>query len=77
MGDTALAIRADVTSAADLAALHDRLKDAFGPPTGATDEAMYDRQMNVNVKGVFFSIRAVLPLMPKGGSIILNTSWLN
>ena len=76
MGDTALAIRADVTSAADLAALHDRLKDAFGPPTGATDEAMYDRQMNVNVKGVFFSIRAVLPLMPKGGSIILNTSWL-
>jgi NAD(P)-dependent dehydrogenase (short-subunit alcohol dehydrogenase family) len=53
-GGSALAIRADVTSTADLAALHDRLKDAFGTldivfanacvafgtPIGATDEAM-------------------------------------
>jgi len=29
------------------------------------------------VKGVFFTVQAVLPLMRKGGSIILNTSWLN
>jgi NAD(P)-dependent dehydrogenase (short-subunit alcohol dehydrogenase family) len=91
LGDTAVAIRADVTSAADLAALHDRLKAdfgtleivfanagvAFGTPIGATDEAMYDRLMDVNVKGVFFSIQAVLPLIPEGGSIVLNTSWLN
>lgn len=91
LGASALTIRADVTSATDLAALHDSLRDAFGTlgivfanagvafgtPIGATDEAMYDRLMNVNVKGVFFSIQAVLPLIPKGGSIILNTSWLN
>ncbi|MGL3822889.1 SDR family oxidoreductase [Sphingopyxis sp. R3-92] len=33
--------------------------------------------MDVNVKGVFFSVQAVLPLFREGGSIILNTSWLN
>jgi NAD(P)-dependent dehydrogenase (short-subunit alcohol dehydrogenase family) len=33
--------------------------------------------MDVNVKGVFFSVQAALPLMPPGSSIILNTSWLN
>lgn len=91
LGGTALAIRADVASTTDLAALHDRLKQdfgaldilfanagvAFGTPIGTTDEATYDRLMNVNVKGVFFTIQAVLPLMREGGSIILNTSYLN
>jgi NAD(P)-dependent dehydrogenase (short-subunit alcohol dehydrogenase family) len=33
--------------------------------------------MDVNVKGVFFTVQAVLPLMREGGSIVLNTSWLN
>lgn len=33
--------------------------------------------MDANVKGVFFTVQAVLPLMREGSSIILNTSWLN
>ena len=33
--------------------------------------------MDVNVKGVFFTVQAVLPLMREGGSIVLNTSSLN
>lgn len=37
-------------------------------------EAQYDEQFNVNVKGAYFSIQQVLPLMPEGGSIVLNTS---
>lgn len=49
---------------------------AFGTPLGGTDEALFDRLMDVNVKGVFFSVQAVLPLVREGGSIILNTSWL-
>jgi NAD(P)-dependent dehydrogenase (short-subunit alcohol dehydrogenase family) len=91
LGDAALAIRADVTSREDLRRLQQELKEAFGSldilfanagvafgtPIESTDEAMYDRLMDVNVKGVFFSVQAVLPLMPPGSSIILNTSWLN
>lgn len=50
---------------------------AFGTPISTTDEAAYSRLMDVNVKGVFFSVQAVLPLMREGGSIVLNTSWLN
>ena len=33
--------------------------------------------MDANVKGVFFSVKAMLPLMLVGGSIVLNASWLN
>lgn len=37
-------------------------------------EATFDYNMDVNFKGAYFSIQAVLPLMGEGGSIILNTS---
>jgi Enoyl-(Acyl carrier protein) reductase len=33
--------------------------------------------MDTNVKSVFFSIQAIEPVMREGGSIILNTAWLN
>ncbi|KLK93525.1 short-chain dehydrogenase [Microvirga vignae] len=91
LGDAALAIRADVTSREDLNRLQQELREAFGSldilfanagvafgtPIESTDEAMYDRLMDVNVKSVYFSVQAVLPLMSSGSSIILNTSWLN
>ena len=89
-GDT-VAIRANVASVADLTRMADETKAAFGhldiffanagtaaaTPLGGTDEAVYTRLMDVNVKGVFFSVQAVVPLMGKGGSIILNSSWLD
>jgi NAD(P)-dependent dehydrogenase (short-subunit alcohol dehydrogenase family) len=50
---------------------------AFATPIETTDEAAYDEVMNVNFKGVFFTVQAALPLMRSGGSIVLNTSWLN
>ena len=88
LGDAARAIRADVTSQEDLSELQQELGDAFGSldilfanagvtfgtPTDSTDEAMYDRLMDVNVKGVSFFVQAALPLMPPGSSIILITS---
>lgn len=49
---------------------------AFATPLGGTDEALFDRLMDINVRGVFFSVQAVLPLIRDSGSIILNTSWL-
>ncbi|MEM5527863.1 SDR family oxidoreductase [Gammaproteobacteria bacterium AS21] len=91
LGQGTIAIVADVTIASDLARMHDELKIEFGQldilfanagvafatPLGKTDEDMYNLLMDVNVKGVFFSVQSVLPLMSAGGSIILNTSWLN
>lgn len=72
-GDT-LAIPCDVAS---LDILFANAGIAIGTPLATTDEATFDRMMDVNVKGVFFSVQAVLPLFREGGSIILNTSWLN
>jgi NAD(P)-dependent dehydrogenase (short-subunit alcohol dehydrogenase family) len=86
-----LAIRADVRVVSDLNHMAQEVKDAFGSldiffanagtalgtPIGGTDEAAYTQLMDVNVKGVFFSVQAVVPIMREGGSIILNTSWLD
>lgn len=88
-GDT-LAIRADVRSVAALRAMAQRVGMefgkldilfanagvAYGTPIGTTDEESFDRLMDINVKGVFFTVQSVLPVMADGGSIILNTSWL-
>jgi NAD(P)-dependent dehydrogenase (short-subunit alcohol dehydrogenase family) len=90
-GEGAIAIEADVRHRNDLQRMADELKTAFGTldivfansgiayatPIATTDEAAYDELMNVNFKGVFFTVQAVLPIMRSGGSIVLNTSWLN
>ena len=44
-------------------------------PAGETSEAAYDRIMDINVKGTFFCINAVTPLMKKrGAGNIINIS---
>jgi len=43
-------------------------------PLEAVTEAQYDEQFNTNVKGAFFTIQKLLPLINDGGSIILNAS---
>jgi len=40
----------------------------------AVTEEHFDEQFNVNVKGAYFTIQSLLPLINDGGSIILNTS---
>jgi NAD(P)-dependent dehydrogenase (short-subunit alcohol dehydrogenase family) len=37
-------------------------------------EVFYDEQFNTNVKGAYFTIQQLLPLINDHGSIILNTS---
>jgi len=82
--------QADVRKAGDLARLHQALAAEFGhldivfanagvafaTPLGATEADLFDRVMDINVKGVFFTVQTVLPLIRDGGVIILNTSWL-
>ena len=45
----------------------------FEPLEQVTEES-FDRQVNTNLKGLFFNIQKALPLLKDGGSIILTTS---
>ena len=90
LGPSLVPIVADVRSLDDLHRLRDTVEAsfggldiffanagvAFGTPLDGTDLARYDELMDTNVKGVFFSMQAVSPLLREGASVILNTSWL-
>jgi NAD(P)-dependent dehydrogenase (short-subunit alcohol dehydrogenase family) len=47
---------------------------AMYAPLGAITEEQFDFHFNTNVKGLLFTVQKALPLMPDGGSIILNAS---
>ncbi len=83
----ALAVVADVSSAADRARLVDSALSRFGRidvlvnnagvfeprPFLEVDEAHLDRFLNVNLKGTFFLTQAVIPhLMAVGGGAVIN-----
>lgn len=46
-------------------------------PIGNVTEEQFDKEFNVNVKGVYFSVQQALPFLTKGASVILNTSIVN
>lgn len=89
-GDT-IGICADISNLDDLKHMRGEVEDkfgkldiffanagvAYGTPLATVNEDGFDKLMDVNVKGTFFSVQNILPLMPKGSSVILNTSWLN
>jgi NAD(P)-dependent dehydrogenase (short-subunit alcohol dehydrogenase family) len=88
LGKNARAIRADVTRKSDMehvaAAIrqaHGHLDIVFANAGGGgfialedITEEDFDRSFNVDVKGVMFTVQAALPLMGRGGSIVINTS---
>ena len=43
-------------------------------PTAEVDETFYDRIMDINVKGVYFTVQKALPVLNKGSSVIINAS---
>ena len=43
-------------------------------PLGQITEAHFDKQFNVNVKGLLFTVQKSLQLLQAGGSIVLNAS---
>jgi NAD(P)-dependent dehydrogenase (short-subunit alcohol dehydrogenase family) len=81
-------IRADVSNSGDLDQLFSQIKNEKGKldivfanagvakyaALGHITEELYDSIFNVNVKGVLFTVQKALPLIPEGGSIILNAS---
>ncbi len=44
---------------------------------GEISAAHFDRIFGTNVRGLLFSVQAVLPLMPDGASIVLNASMVS
>jgi len=88
IGSNITAVRADASSLADLDRLFAQIKTEKGrldvvfanagggelAPLGAITEEHYDKTFNLNVKGLLFTVQKALPLIPDGGSIILNAS---
>ena len=81
-------LECDARSISDAARLAVEIEQRFGQldvlflnagiaqlsPFEAVDEAFYDEHMNVNVKGVVFTLQKLLPLLCRGASVIVNTS---
>ena len=88
IGGNAVGVRGDVANLADLDRLYATVKEKHGrvdvlfanagggefAPLGQITEEHFDKAFNSNVKGLLFSVQKALPLIPDGGSIILNAS---
>lgn len=89
IGGAAFAITADVASAADNARMVAETRDRYGtldvaflnagylgPMNGfaALDEALFDRHLLINLKGVFLGLKAVEPAIAAGGSVVVTAS---
>ena len=91
LGENVTTVRADVRSLADLDNMAQKVKENFGSldilfanagigyfsAIEQVDEAFYDNQFDINVKGVFFTVQKLLGLLNEGSSIILNASAVN
>ncbi len=78
IGTRVTAVRADASVLVDLQGRLDILFANAGggsfAPIGSITEEQYDQTFNTNVKGLLFTVQKALPLIPDGGSIILNAS---
>jgi NAD(P)-dependent dehydrogenase (short-subunit alcohol dehydrogenase family) len=88
LGDQAVAVQADAAKLEDLDRLYAEIKEKkgkldvlfanagifSGAKVGEITEEHFDSIFGVNVKGLLFTVQKALPLMSKGGSIILNGS---
>jgi NAD(P)-dependent dehydrogenase (short-subunit alcohol dehydrogenase family) len=78
----------DIANFADLDRLHNLIAEKYGKvdiifanagigdfvPFGQVTEEQFDKVFDVNVKGTFFTVQSLLPLLSDGGSVILNGS---
>jgi len=90
-GGRALPVQADVSVADDVERLFDEAEEAFGAvdilvnsagtiqpgmvPIGSTDDALFERLVNVNFRGTFHTMRLAAKRLRSGGSVVnLSTS---
>jgi len=88
IGAETLAIQSDAGKIADIEASMKKIKERFGRidamfvnagvakllPFEQVTEAIFDETVNINMKGVFFTVQKATPLMSKGSAIVLNAS---
>ncbi len=88
IGKNATGVPGDVSNLADLDRLFAQIKREKGrldivfanagvakfAPFGTITEEFYHSIFDINVKGLLFTVQKALPLLPDGGSIILNAS---
>lgn len=85
LGESAVGIVADVSSASSLEALYTEVKRLFGgidvlvanagggvhAPLGKITEEQIDQQFSTNVKGVVLTLQGALPLLGSGSSVVI------
>jgi NAD(P)-dependent dehydrogenase (short-subunit alcohol dehydrogenase family) len=88
IGGSVTGVRGDVSNLTDLDRLFAQIEREKGrldvvfanagiaeyAPFGKITEAHFDSIFGVNVKGLLFTVQKALPLIPDGGSVILNAS---
>jgi NAD(P)-dependent dehydrogenase (short-subunit alcohol dehydrogenase family) len=88
LGANVTTVQGDVASLADLDRLYAIIKAEKGVldivfanagqvehvPLAAITEEHYDRITDTNLKGVVFTVQKALPLMTRGGAIVINAS---
>lgn len=88
IGDGTLAISSDASKVAEIDSAMKKIKERFGRidamfvnagvvnllPFDQVTEEIFDRLVNTNMKGVYFTIQKAAPLMPKGSAIVINGS---
>ncbi|MFD5313658.1 SDR family oxidoreductase [Streptomyces ardesiacus] len=91
LGENAVAVRGDVASLPDLDALTDRVKAGLGTvdalfvnagiatltPLDSTTEEAYDELFDINVRGAWFTVQKLAPLLNTGAGVVLTTSAAN
>ncbi|MDN7426155.1 SDR family oxidoreductase [Burkholderia sp. AU45388] len=91
LGEHALVLKGDVRSLDDMRAIAAEVDETFGGldivfanagwafPSAVDDidDTLYNDIMDVNVKGVVFTLQAALPYLREGSSVILNTSFVD
>jgi NAD(P)-dependent dehydrogenase (short-subunit alcohol dehydrogenase family) len=91
LGSNVLALRADLRRLDQLDKVFDEIQRRFGrldilfanagvglaAPLDAITEEQIDEQFAVNFKGIFFAVQKAAPLLARGGSVVLTTSFLN
>jgi NAD(P)-dependent dehydrogenase (short-subunit alcohol dehydrogenase family) len=88
IGTGTIAVRADTSNLHDLDRLFAQVKEKIGGidvlfvnsgiggtvPLMQMTPAIWDEMQNVNLRGPFFAIQKAVPLMSRGGSIVLTSS---
>jgi NAD(P)-dependent dehydrogenase (short-subunit alcohol dehydrogenase family) len=88
LGTRARAIVADTAKLADIDRVVELAKSHLGrvdfvfvnagiakfAPFDAVDEGLWDEQHDINVRGAFFAVQKLVPLVPEGGAVVLDAS---